>query len=66
MSFAMRPMEKPEAKVSEMTNCLSFTSVELLRPVEALSTSVMTFGSRPKAWPTRRASTAATRPAPET
>ena len=62
----MRSSENPELKVLERINCLNLFSVLLLRPVEALSTSIITVGSSPKRCPMSRASAAAMRPAAET
>ena len=66
MSFAISAAAKPEPKDPESTNGFILVSVELFRPVEALSVSTIVSGSRPKARPTITASQAATRPAAET
>jgi hypothetical protein len=41
---AIKASEKPEAKLSEITNCFIFTSVELFLPVDALRTSMIVSG----------------------
>ena len=65
-SLTMSAAEKPEAKEPDNMNGLTFTSVVLLRPLEALRISVITAGSRPKRAPAASASEVAIMPAAET
>ena len=65
-SLTISAAEKPEAKVPESMNCLTFTSVVLFLPLEALRMSVITSGSRPKRAPAASASEVAIMPAAET
>src|SRR5260370_42309907 len=46
-SLAIRRSGKPSAKVSEMMNCLSFSSVVLFLSDEALRMSAISVGSSP-------------------
>ena len=65
-SLAISAVENPEAKVPESMNCLTFSSVVLFFPLEALRMSVITAGSRPKRAPAASASEVAIMPAAET
>ncbi len=47
-SFASSPMVNPASNLRDSIYCLNFFWVELFIPVAALSTSVITPGSRPK------------------
>src|SRR5271165_3949589 len=57
-SFASRPSANPVPYLPVITSCLSTTSVLKLRPVEELTTSTITRGSRPNSLPMASASTA--------
>ena len=55
-SFSIRSRPKPLSNLRDSTNCLNFFCEELFIPVEALITSTIRAGSRPKRWPMSRAS----------
>ncbi len=56
-SLSISASEKPLSKRRESTNRLDFFWLEFVMPVEALSTSAILAGSRPKRWPTSSAAT---------
>ncbi len=55
-SLTIRSRPKPASNLRDSTNCLNFFCVELFMPVETLSTSTISAGSRPKRWPISSAS----------
>ena len=65
-SFAINAKRKAGIEAPERMNGFIFSSVELLRPVETLSTSTSTPGSTPNFSATSAASQAAASPAAET
>ena len=65
-SFAISAIENPDAKLPDRMNGFILISVELLRPVETLSTSTSTPGSTPNFSAMIAASQAAANPAAET
>ncbi|MNL32385.1 hypothetical protein D3C87_1542310 [compost metagenome] len=65
-SLTIRSRPKPELNWRDSTNCLNFFCVELFMPVDALSTSTITFGSRPNCWPISIASTPIRKPPADT
>ena len=64
--LAISAIENPDAKLPDRMNGFIFNSVELLRPVETLSTSTRTPGSTPNFSAMIAASQAAANPAAET